>query len=113
MQHQQQTYYEKIGTMQHLYTHIYPTFPISRHSERWNKAIWALSHPTTPAWFPVGSKRRLQSSHLTLEWCRRRSLHFFSYDEFSGCFLGEIILDDVIVGWLERDVLNNSLSLGS
>ena len=34
MQHQQQTYYEKIGTMQHLYTHIYPTFPTSRQSPR-------------------------------------------------------------------------------
>jgi hypothetical protein len=65
------------------------------------------------AWYPVGAKRRLQSSHLTPECSRRRSLHFFSYDEFSGFFLGENILDDVIVGWLERDVLNNSLSLGS
>jgi hypothetical protein len=50
--------------------------------------------------------------HLTLERSLRRSLHFFSF-EFSGCFLGEDILDDGIVGCLEGDVLNNRLSLDS
>jgi hypothetical protein len=65
------------------------------------------------AWYPEGAKRRLQSSHLTPECCRRRSLHFFSY-EFSGCFLGDDdILDDGIVGCLEGDVFNNRLILGS
>ena len=57
------------------------------------------------------AERSWLNSHLTLEWCRRRSLHFFSYDEFSGCFLGDDILDDGIVGCLEGDVLNNRLSL--
>jgi hypothetical protein len=66
------------------------------------------------AWYPVGAKRRPQSSHLTPECSRRRSLHFFSYDEFSGCFLGDDdILDGGIVGCLEGDVLSNRLSLGS
>jgi len=89
--------------------------PIARQrhwsfSERWNKAIWSLTHPTAMASYPVGSKRWLQSSHLTPECCLRRSLHFFS-SEFSGCFLGDDILDDGIIGCLEGDVLNNRLSL--